>query len=262
VTAPNDSPPRVDIDLTDHGRDARPMTGAPIAMSIGLPAERVLRTLLWVIGSLILLSTAGRLLYHLGPEFPLRDGAAFLLWVNHEQSFPTLFSVFLLVGCAAAVAVAAAASRRRDLPDTRYWTGLAVIFVVLACDEFLEIHERAIEPVRDGLGVGGLLYNAWVVPAAVVVAAVVVVYGRFVLRLPSEIRRLTIIAAALFVGGAMGMEMLGGWYADEHGSERLGYVPFPTIEEAMEMAGAAVFLSAVLRHLRDHLGGARVTLHT
>ena len=72
----------------------------------------------------------------------------------------------------------------------------------------------------------------------------------FLRRLPRATRDSFLIAGAVFVGGAMGVEALGRRSildADlaAHGVQRL----MVTLEELLENLGVVLFVAAVLRHL-------------
>jgi hypothetical protein len=68
-------------------------------------------------------------------------------------------------------------------------------------------------------------------------------------RLAPPVRRLFLLAAAVYLGGALGVEMAGAAHAFRHGTENLGYSLWTTLEEALEMAGVAVFIYALLRQV-------------
>jgi len=52
----------------------------------------------------------------------------------------------------------------------------------------------------------------------------------------------------MFVGGAVGLEMLGGWYIQTH-SRDLVYHGFSAVEESLEMFGVIVVIRALLEYL-------------
>ena len=131
--------------------------------------------------------------------------------MDNEQNVPTLCSTLLLFISAILCAVIAHAHHRRRGSYVPHWVGLALIFSVLALDEFASIHERATLRVRALLGFeGGLLRWAWVVPAGLAVVIVAIVYLRFLGHLPRSTRRGLLAAGILFVGGAIGFEVLSG----------------------------------------------------
>ena len=68
------------------------------------------------------------------------------------------------------------------------------------------------------------------------------------------------MAGGVYVGGALGMELVGGYYASGYGTQNLTYPYLATAEEVLEMIGATFFLRALMIHLRD-LGSVSVRLN-
>ena len=73
----------------------------------------------------------------------------------------------------------------------------------------------------------------------------------FLRQLPQLARRRFVIAGCLYVGGALGIELVLGYWTDLHGTSNVVYAFIDLVEESMEMMGAAFFLYSLL----DHLGG-------
>lgn len=100
-----------------------------------------------------------------------------------------------------------------------------------------------------------------VVPGRVfslLVLLLAVTYWRFLLHLPFRSRMLFLTSAVVYVGGALGMEMVGGWYAQNYGSGNLSYVAIATLEETLEMLGVVIFIYALLRYLAAEIGAVRL----
>ncbi len=174
--------------------------------------------------------------------------------LNVENNVPTFFSTFILVACAVLLSVIA--SQPRVTPKAGYWKWLAIIFVFLAVDEDASLHELLIGPVGDTLQVTGLLYFAWIIPYGLAVLIIGLLYVRFVWSLPVQTRRLFIAAGSLYLGGALGVESVGGWYFSQHGEEEdLAYSLLVAVEESLEMSGVILFIYALLDFLRDQLAG-------
>src|SRR5690606_17836248 len=129
--------------------------------------------------------------------------------------------------------------RRRNLPYFFHWLLLCPMFVYIAYDEAFQIHEKAIDPLRAELGGEdlGILYFSWVIPGAIIVCILTAAYIPFLLQLSKRIRAGFVLAAALYVGGALGVELIGGSYAEAHGNENLTYSFIVTVEESLEMFG-------------------------
>jgi len=64
-----------------------------------------------------------------------------------------------------------------------------------------------------------------------------------IVSLPARTRTLFLIAGAVYVSGAVVLEMAGGAYASTHGTD-LAYGALASVEEVLEMAGIVVMLYA------------------
>lgn len=226
--------------------------------TIPLDPGKMLRMLLLCIFLLLLGSTVGQLLFRYAPTMPFRRGIANLLSVDYEQSIPTAFSFVLLLGCALGSWLVSRAQKQLRSPYVRHWSVIAALFVLVALDETLALHEMTMGPLRARLHADGLLYFTWVVPGASVALILTLLLARMVFRLPAPILKLAIASAASFLGGALGFEMIGGAYVDRYGGNTLGYVVCFTIEEALEMFGSSLFIYTTLRYLREYLGGVAI----
>lgn len=166
---------------------------------------------------------------------------------NGEGNLPTLFSVLLLAGAAALLFLLGAA----DVPAARRgWYWLGAVFVFLALDEGAGIHDGLALPLRTLLGTDGILYFAWVIPYALLAGAVFVASIPLLRRLAATTRNLFLLAGALYVGGALGIELVEGWQVTRDGGhKRALFFAWVALEETLEMIGLAVFIHALLRHL-------------
>lgn len=177
--------------------------------SVALPAVRaVARVLALGVGALVLACAVATALFRSGADVP---GSAALigLALDGEFNVPTLVSVLLLAACAALLAAVGVVRRAQGGPYLRHWSALAVIFAAIAVDEGLRLHERLNEPMSTLPFTTGYLRWGWVVLGAALVVALAAVYLPFVRHLPSPQRLAAVAAAALFVGGALGLEMVG-----------------------------------------------------
>ena len=66
------------------------------------------------------------------------------------------------------------------------------------------------------------------------------------------------VAGLIFVGGALGTEIPLGLWAAAHGDANWIYGAIQTVQETLDLAGASLFLAALVRHLAR--GGVRVTI--
>jgi len=234
----------------DVPRDARGGPGAKVEEhEIRLDPSAVLRILTTIAAAFLLLSVVGQALVVYAPDFALRDSIANLFLLDWEQNVPTLFSTLMLLACA--LLLAAIARARRGEPYARHWIVLSIVFSLLSLDEYASLHEAAVDRVRSLLDIrGGPLFFAWVIPGALLGAAFGVAFLPFLRALPRATLRRFAIAAVLFVGGAIGFEMIGSArFAVTGTTKDWAYIVASTLEEGLEMIGAATFLSALLAYI-------------
>jgi len=179
--------------------------------------------------------------------------------LGHEPSIPAFYSSFALLLAAVLLAVIAIGERRRNVADWTYWAVLALLFAGMSLDEMVMFHEMFVNSLRDSFQLRGILYFSWVIPGLITVAVVGICYLKFLLRLDAITRRLFILAASLFVGGAIGMEMIAGIVVERHGVASIGHLVVQTIEETCEMVGVVVFIYALLSYVEKQWGGFQLT---
>lgn len=174
-----------------------------------------------------------------------------------EANLPTFFSTFQLLLASLLLTVIGVVRRREGDARASQWLLLGLIFLLLAVDEGAEIHELSVRPFRDFAPwlATGIFYWAWVLPAMVLVTYVAWRYAGFVFNyLPPDTRRHTVLGAALFLSGAVGVEMPEARYVEQHGMDNFVYGMFVLVEEVLEMIGVLVFLTGVMKYCNRHLG--------
>jgi hypothetical protein len=229
---------------------------------IRLNPSAVARALGAVAFLLVLASTAGQLSkYLLGYSHVY--ALVPLSYVDTERNIPTLFSTLLLFCVAILLAVITVLKKKHRDPAVSKWAILAFGFLLMTVDEACSIHEKLSGPVRALLGNGnlGIFHFAWVIPGLGLVFMLALFFLRFVLRLPAQTRLTFVLAASLFIGGSLGLELVAGRYAEMHGPS-LTYSMIATLEESLEMAGVIVFIYALLKYIADNYEEVRFTLGT
>lgn len=199
---------------------------------------------------LVLASIGGQLFKYLtGHDYVY--GLVPLFDVDVEKNIPTLLSVFLLSFAALLLLVITVLDKQQKAPDVSRWAILSFGFLLMAIDEAWSFHEMLNMPVRGLLGDGnlGIFYFAWVIPGVAIVPVLALFFLRFLLRLPARTRFTFLVAATLFIGGAIGFELIGGRYAELYGTENITYSLLATVEESLEMAGNIVFIYALLEYI-------------
>lgn len=186
--------------------------------------------------------------------------------LNREQNIPTWYAASSLLLCAVLLGVCGTVSRQSGGRFRHRWFFLMMVFCGLSVDELVSMHERFSGLVRAVFGVDGLLYFAWVIPASLFVAVFLLAYWRFLANLPHKTRWGFLLAGAVYVAGAIGMELVGGKYVSSHGGFPLArtvtYAGLTTVEELLEMFGVVIFLTALVTYLREQVEEIRVRLTT
>lgn len=223
---------------------------------ITLRAETIARAMAFAIAVLVVGSIAIRVL-SLSTGYDTMHGLVRFFDLDQEINLPTWYAATTLLLSAMLLGVVGNAERS-DGTRARHWYGLGAIFATLSMDEAASFHEIFIAPTRSLLGLGGVLYFAWVVPAAVLLLFFMVVYARWFFALPPRTRKLMTLAGALFVGGAMGLELAGGLFVSRGEQNSLRYLVTATVEETLEMCGVLVWIYSILDYARARGHQARI----
>lgn len=176
-----------------------------------------------------------------------------LFSLNQELNVPALFSAAMLLSASLLLLVITLHERNRGARDATKWAVLSAGFLLMAVDETASFHERFIEPMRHLLGPGrhGIFFYAWVIPGFALVLVLGAFFLPFLTRLPAATRWGFSLAAVLYLGGSIGMELVDGRYAELYGTE-IVYHALVTVEEGLEMAGVILFIYGLLKYLADH----------
>jgi hypothetical protein len=180
--------------------------------------------------------------------------------LDSENSIPAWFSSGLLFLCGIALAISALTSRANGDSWWKHWAGLAGLFAALSIDEAVGFHEQLMDPVRAMIGDVSVLHFAWVIPGAVFVLAVGFTFLGFLRSLPLRTSLRFIGSGAIYVGGALGLEVVGGWLFATVGEADLRYIAVATLEESCELFGLILFLRAVLIHFEQTFGRLSLTV--
>ncbi|MBZ0271829.1 hypothetical protein K8I61_07310 [bacterium] len=173
--------------------------------------------------------------------------------LNAEANLPTWFSCLLLAASATLAGLVAADRFRAHEPRRGAWVLLAGVLAFFSLDEIASIHESLDEGIHAVVSTGGVLFYAWIVPGAIFVAVLAFMLSGLVREMPATIRRRFLLGAGMYFGGAIGVEMIGGYYESTHGTrDTLSYALIAAVEESLEMFGAVVVLLSLLALARAY----------
>lgn len=231
-------------------------------LSIAQVRQFLRRVNSWSIGLLAVAYVGTQILNHvfdrsLGGE----HGLIQVFDLRVERNLPTAYSTLLLALAALVVFFVAVRCRSRGDAEYRRWGILSLVLLFLSVDETAALHERSTFLIREYLRPTGILHDAWVIPFAVLLVVLAVYFWPFLKRLPPDTRNRFILAGAVFVGGAFGMELVEGYYESCCGTwVDSRYAFMAGIEEMCEMIGMTMFIDAALRHLGLRLGAHSIQL--
>ena len=202
--------------------------------------------------------------YYLLDHQPLLDHQLLLAAMRqfsmlNEANIPTWYSTLLLASCALALAVIGFSQSRETGGYRRHWLILSLIFLYISMDEASVIHEMSIRPIREAFNLRGALYYAWTLPAGLLGTIFLLGYLGFLRNLPASSRNRIISAGLIYVGGAFGTEFIASYMWETQG-DTFAYAMVCVLQESMEIAGASLFLSALLRHLASEDSPLRIRL--
>lgn len=188
-------------------------------------------------------------------------GFVYLFDMGAECNVPTYFSTVILLIAAFLLSIIAVFKKRRGDSYAFHWIILVIIFLYLSVDEASAIHELLSRTTQKIFSRRWFPRYAWVICGGGLVIVFALSYCGFLLHLPAKSRLLFSIAGVLYVGGAIGMEVVEGHYTRLHGTKNLPYNIIVTIEETLEMAGIILFIHALLdyislniKEIRFHVG--------
>ena len=176
-----------------------------------------------------------------------------LLNFDLENNIPTFYSIVTLFLCFIVLLFISYVHKKAGL-SYYLWIGLGLCFLFISFDECIEIHERIAVFLRNKFALTGILYYAWVIPYGIVLLGFsVIYYFKFLLKLPKKTQRLFLLSGLIYVGGAVGFELLAGVFHNPLNEMNNAIFILYTLEELLEMIGIALFIYALLLYIKDEL---------
>ncbi len=217
-------------------------------MNLVVSPKRVTQILMSIVLFLTLENLAASFLFYYW-GYPWLMSVQKIFGLTHERNIPTWYASSTLLLSAFFLALIAFAKKKEGARFVLHWTSMSFIFIYLSFDEAFVVHEKWTKPLRTYFNAGGLFHYAWVIPAIAFVLIFVLAYLRFLIHLPVSTRRLFLIAGALFIGGAIGLEMYSGYYESYYGRYNIPVAMIGAAEEFLEMLGIVVFIHALISYL-------------
>jgi hypothetical protein len=175
-----------------------------------------------------------------------RTDLVYFLGLGYEGNLPTWYSSTLLLLCSLQLAMIATVKTERRAPFATHWWGLAAIFLYISMDETAQVHENA----GHWFDFNGLLFYGWVIPASVVVLVIGVWYLKFLWHLPRRTRTQFVLSGGIYIGGALCLDYVLGYWIDRTGKKDLTYCLIDLVQESLEIFGVTLFLCSLTEYLR------------
>ena len=166
--------------------------------------------------------------------------------IGHEMNVPTFFSAFLFLNLAAISLFLGLKEKGAEVSFKKWlpWVIMGGIFIFLSADEMFEIHERFTYLTQQVINVSGFLSFAWVIPYGILAILLGLLFLPFLKSLPKDSRTLMFKAAAVYLIGVIGFEMIGAKGYEIGGPTNNIFIFASSVEEILEISGLIIALWA------------------
>ncbi len=171
--------------------------------------------------------------------------------VSREGNIPELFSALILFISSALLFLIFRLTRSKSIPQRKYWLALSLIFLFLTADEATQIHEQFNKLKTVLPDMNGALTYPWIVSYSILALIIGLWFIRFLIQLPRKTRILFMISGFIYVGSALGFEILEGYAVRQDGMGSLQDRLWCSLEEFLEMSGIVLFIYSLLKYLED-----------
>jgi len=221
-------------------------------MIIQLSPRNVLRALIIIIALLVLIDSSLNVLqYGLGHDtvFGLVD----LMDLGREGSLPTWYASMQLAAAGVLLSIIAVTRIRGREKYALAWCVLALGFFFMSYDEAVAIHEGW-GRLASFIPKKGIFYFRWVAVGIPLCVILCFFFLGLIRSLSASTRKGTLLSAGIFLGGAVGMELVSGYAVDVLGiRDNLSYSMLNVLENGLELLGIALFIYVLLRHIAEEL---------
>ena len=197
--------------------------------------------------------------------------------MTEENSIPNFFSALVLMFTASIAAVIAILNRKQGSNLWLSWCCAASAIAFMGFDEGAMLHDRLSYIVQENVRTTSIFYIGWTLPYLLLVLVAVPAGWPLLRALPRLTAARLIQAAALFVVGALGMELMesallerslpagvslrhGLAHATISADAAMTIDLMELVEETLEMIAVALALRALLLHLTNDLGFGSLTV--
>lgn len=227
-------------------------------MNIKIRSKRIVLNLAFIGLLLCLISLAVQAIRYFS-IFNIHPKVLLYLNVSGENNIPSLYSSTLLLLSAVLlclISISENKSQRRF-----YWKTLSLIFFFLSADEMLQLHEN-INPILSnsfGFGTSTSGTGRWDAFSLSLFFLVGLIYCKFLISLPKQVKQMFLIAAIIFAIGGAGIEVVGiNFFPSIYIEPTIFSGVLSTIEELLEMLGSCIFVFGLITYMECEVGSIKV----
>jgi hypothetical protein len=178
--------------------------------------------------------------------------------VMQEGNVPSWYSGAILFIASGLLALIAADKYTQRDRFRWHWIVLSVLFLLFSLDEIAYLHEGVNNFMSQSSS--GVMRIGWIVPAAVFVIIVGLWYIPFILKLPTRTRTLVIASAALFLGGALLLEIGDNFLLENYEVMSPIVLTSNHLQDLLEMIGVSLFIYTLLSYIRSYMNPLRLVV--
>ncbi len=176
--------------------------------------------------------------------------------MNLESNVPAWYTAFLMIIISGLTFLI---YKIQTMPLQKYFLLLSVIFLFMSIDVISSVHEVLNNPVRNLFKPVAIFYWAWIIPGSAFVILFVFYFSKLLNMISARFRKLFILSGIIYLTGAIGFEMLGGWlYSNKLGNSYY-YVFEVVIEESLEIFGLLLFIKSLIEYLKTNAFTVRIS---
>ena len=179
--------------------------------------------------------------------------------VSEENNIPSLFSTLILFTASLLLFITYLIYRLKSLAYKIHWLLLSGIFLFLAVDEAIGIHEQ-FNRIKSLLqsNYSGYLDYPWILPYGIFATLVGLFFYKFLFHLPSRIRTMFVISGIGYVAATIGFEPIEGHLVKIYG-DGYKYYLFCSLEEFLEMSSIILFNYSLLSYAASFSPALKIT---
>jgi len=220
-------------------------------MNIILNRKKIVKFLMIIALLLIFIHTVILCIYYYVGD-PEKFDFVRMFDLDMERNVPTLFSSLIFAISSFLFYLLSRLPKEQEKGSRKYWLGLSFVFIFLSFDESTKIHEQLGDFTERFVDASGFLHYPWVISYSILVLILAAVYLRFFLKMERKIFWSFVLAAVIFLAGALGFELLGANESSQHGTTTVTYSILYTIEESLEMFGVIYLIHILLDLLNSN----------